>query len=66
VKFHRAVAYFLPVSVRYDEHGHAGAVPRPPNGPGDFLALTKADGFVELPPRSESFPEGFVASFYRW
>jgi molybdopterin molybdotransferase len=66
VKFHRAVAYFLPVSVRYDEHGHAGAVPRPPNGPGDFLALTKADGFVELPPRAESFPEGFVASFYRW
>jgi len=66
VKFHRAVAYFLPVSVRYNELGHAGAVPRPPNGPGDFLALTKADGFVELPPRSESFPEGFVASFYRW
>jgi molybdopterin molybdotransferase len=66
VKFHRAVAYFLPVSVRYDDHGHAGAIPRPPNGPGDFLALTKADGFVELPPRSESFPEGFVASFYRW
>jgi molybdopterin molybdotransferase len=66
VKFHRPVAYFLPVSVRYDDHGHATAVPRPPNGPGDFLALTKADGFVELPPRSEGFPEGFVASFYRW
>lgn len=66
VKFHRAVAYFLPVSVTYDARGHAGAVPRPPNGPGDFLALTKADGFVELPPRSESFPEGFVTSFYRW
>src|SRR6185437_7489443 len=40
VKFHRPVAYFLPVSVRYDDHGHATAVPRPPNGPGDFLALT--------------------------
>jgi molybdopterin molybdotransferase len=66
VKFHRAVAYFLPVSIQHDELGHAGAVPRPPNGPGDFLALTKADGFVELPPRSESFPAGFVASFYRW
>jgi len=66
VKFHRQVAYFLPVSVRYDDRGHAAAVPRPPNGPGDFLALTKADGFIELPPRSEGFPEGFVASFYRW
>ncbi|HEY6925549.1 MAG TPA: molybdopterin molybdotransferase MoeA [Steroidobacteraceae bacterium] len=66
VKFHRNVAYFLPVSVRYDDRGHAAAVPRPPNGPGDFLALTKADGFVELPPRAEGFAEGFVASFYRW
>src|SRR6185437_16666148 len=27
VKFHRAVAYFLPVSVQYDELGHAGAIP---------------------------------------
>jgi molybdopterin molybdotransferase len=66
VRFHRPVAYFLPVSIRYDDHGHAAAVPRPPNGPGDFLALTQADGFVELPPRADGFPEGFVASFYRW
>jgi molybdopterin molybdotransferase len=66
VKFHRPAAYFLPVSIRYDDHGHAAAVPRPPNGPGDFLALTKADGFVELLPRAQGFPEGFVASFYRW
>jgi molybdopterin molybdotransferase len=66
VKFHRSVAYFLPVSVRHDDLGHAAAVPQPPNGPGDFLALTASDGFVELPPRSEAFPQGFVASFYRW
>jgi molybdopterin molybdotransferase len=66
VKFHRAMAYFLPVSIRYDDQGHAAAVPRPPNGPGDFLALTKADGFVELPPGTQEFPKGFIASFYRW
>ncbi|MGH8208608.1 MAG: molybdopterin molybdotransferase MoeA [Steroidobacteraceae bacterium] len=65
-KVNRSVAYFLPVCVRYDELGHAAAVPRPPNGPGDFLALTEADGFVELPPRSEAFPQGFVTSLYRW
>jgi molybdopterin molybdotransferase len=62
----RKMTYFLPVHVRHDNSGHAKAVPRPPNGPGDFLALTAADGFVELPPRAEGFPEGFVASLYRW
>ena len=66
VKFNRTMAYFLPVRVQYDGRGHAIAVPRPPNGPGDFLALTDADGFVELPPQTEVYPEGFVASLYRW
>jgi molybdopterin molybdotransferase len=66
VKYHRSVTYFLPVKVQYDGLGRATAAPRPPNGPGDFLALTEADGFVELPPQPEGFPEGFVASLYRW
>jgi molybdopterin molybdotransferase len=61
-----AVAYFLPVAVQHDAQGRAAAVPRQPNGSGDFLALTVADGFVELPPRAEPFPAGFVADFYRW
>ena len=66
VKLNKTMAYFLPVSVQYDGLGHAVADPRPPNGPGDFLALTAADGFVELPPRAEPYPEGFVATLYRW
>ena len=66
VKLNRTMAYFLPVRVQYDARGHAVAAPRPPNGPGDFLALTEADGFVELPPREEPYPEGFVAHFHRW
>ena len=65
-KFGRAVAYFLPVAVRYDEHGRAAAWPRMPNGSGDFLALAGTDGFVELPPRSDAFPDGFIANLYRW
>jgi molybdopterin molybdotransferase len=65
-EFKRNVTYFLPVEVRYDGFGRGVAVPRPPNGPGDFLALTEADGFVELPPQAQGFPEGFVASLYRW
>jgi len=66
VKLNKTMAYFLPVSVQYNDLGQAVAAPRPPNGPGDFLALTAADGFVELPPRAEPYPEGFVASLYRW
>jgi molybdopterin molybdotransferase len=66
LKFHRPVAYFLPVSVKFDERGRRVALPRPPNGPGDFLALTGADGFLELPPREDAFPQDFVADFYRW
>jgi molybdopterin molybdotransferase len=66
VTYHRNVTYFLPVKAQFDGLGRAVALPRPPNGPGDFLALTAADGFVELPPRVEGFPEGFVASLYRW
>jgi molybdopterin molybdotransferase len=66
VKFHRQVTYFLPVAVRHDARGRPTALPRPPNGPGDFLALAGTDGFVELPPHAEPFPEGFVATLYRW
>jgi molybdopterin molybdotransferase len=66
VKFGKAATtYFLPVSVRVDERGAATAIPERPNGPGDFLALTKTDGFVELPPPAP-FEPGFVARFYRW
>jgi len=66
VKFGRAFTYFLPVSLQYDHRGAPSAIPRRTNGPGDFLGLTAAQGFVELPPSSESFPEGYVADFYRW
>jgi molybdopterin molybdotransferase len=66
VKFGRAFTYFLPVSVQYDDRGRPSAIPRRTNGPGDFLGLTAADGFVELPPSAEAFPEGFVANLYRW
>jgi molybdopterin molybdotransferase len=66
VKFGRSMSSFLPVSVSHDARGEARAVPRFPNGPGDFLALAGTSGFVELPPRAEEFPAGYVASLYRW
>jgi len=66
VQSRRSVAYFLPVCVRHDEIGRALAEPRIPRGSGDFLALTEADGFVELPPQAEAFPAGYLVSLYRW
>ncbi|HYM41404.1 MAG TPA: molybdopterin molybdotransferase MoeA [Steroidobacteraceae bacterium] len=66
VKFGRSMSSFMPVTVRYEEHGLPRAEPRRPNGPGDFLALAGTHGFVELPPRAEEFPAGYVASLYRW
>jgi hypothetical protein len=66
VKFSRAATtYFLPVTVRFDERGAPTAMPAPPNGPGDFLALTKTDGFLELTPPAP-FEPGMVGRFYRW
>jgi molybdopterin molybdotransferase len=66
VKFGRSMSSFLPVAVSHDERGQVRAVPRFPNGPGDFLALAGTQGFVELPPREEEFPAGYVANLYRW
>jgi molybdopterin molybdotransferase len=66
VKFGRSMSSFLPVAVSHDDRGQPRAVPHPPNGPGDFLALAGTQGFVELPPRAEEFPAGYVASLYRW
>jgi molybdopterin biosynthesis enzyme len=62
----RKVASFVPVVLRQDARSGETAVPRPPNGPGDFLSLAGTDGFIELPPQPDPYPAGFVARLYRW
>jgi molybdopterin molybdotransferase len=62
----RPVTSFVPVSIQYDAHGGRTALPRMPNGSGDFLALAGTHGFVELPPRTDAYPQSFVADLYRW
>ena len=62
----RPMAAFVPVSIQYDPDGTRCAVPRKPKGSGDFLALAGTHGFIELPPRTEAYSEGFVADLYRW
>ena len=52
------LTYFLPVAIEHDEWGRPWADPRPPNGSGDFLSLAGTDGFVELPPGPNTYPEG--------
>jgi molybdopterin molybdotransferase len=66
IKRGRTMTSFVPVQTRYDTQGRHFAEPRIPNGSGDFLALAETDGFVELPPQPESYPEGFIANMYRW
>lgn len=62
----RPVATFVPVSIQYHSDGARCALPRTPSGSGDFLALAGTYGFIELPPRPDAYPEGFVADLYRW
>jgi len=66
VTFQPALTYFLPVAVEHDDWGRPWAIPRPPNGSGDFLSLAGTDGFVELPPGPNTYAKGFVTCMYRW
>jgi molybdopterin molybdotransferase len=66
VTFQPPLTYFLPVTIEHDEWGRSWAMPKPPNGSGDFLSLAGTDGFVELPPGPNTYAKGFVTSVYRW
>jgi len=60
------LAYYLPVRLAHDAQGRVAAQPRPTNGSGDFTSLVGSDGFVELPPGPNQYPQGFIAPFHRW
>ena len=62
----RSITYFMPVVCGRGTATPGSASARAPSGSGDFLALAGTDGFVELPPRPEGYPAGFVADFHRW
>jgi molybdopterin molybdotransferase len=62
----RKMTYFMPVALIPQSDAGTRGQPRPPQGSGDFLALAGTDGFVELPPRPDGYPAGFVADFHRW
>lgn len=62
----RKLTYFMPVVLQPAAGKPALASARLPQGSGDFLALAGTDGFVELPPSPEGYPDGFEADLYRW
>jgi molybdopterin molybdotransferase len=66
VDFAGALTYFVPVRMQPDATGMPVAMPVPPPTSGDFSALTRTDGFVELPPERSHFPAGFIATYYSW
>jgi molybdopterin molybdotransferase len=64
--FEKRLAFFLPVTLGYDQQGRALAEPRPTGGSGDFIALAGTDGFVELPCGPRQHRAGLAVPFYRW
>ena len=59
-------AYFLPVKIKSQEDGRLLAEPVFPNVSGDYAALDKSDGFIELLEDTFQFSKGTVARLFRW
>ena len=57
---------FMPVKITSDEWARPWATPCPTNGSGDFAALARTDGFIELAPGPADFAKGYVSRLYRW
>ena len=62
----RKLTFFMPVALDQTGPRPPRAIARPPSGSGDFLTLAGTDGFVELPPSPEGYPQDLVVDFYRW
>ncbi|MGV3587809.1 MAG: molybdopterin molybdotransferase MoeA [Adhaeribacter sp.] len=62
--FRLDLTYFLPVKVAVGSSGMLVANPVHMGGSGDFAALLSADGFLELPPKQNTFSAGEVYVFY--
>ncbi|VAX37439.1 Molybdopterin molybdenumtransferase [hydrothermal vent metagenome] len=58
--------YFLPVKIISTEDGCRTVVPVYTGGSGDFAALGRTDGFIELPSDTFHFLKGLAVPFYQW
>lgn len=59
-----ALTCFLPVTVQSAQDGRLNVTPIFPQNSGDFISLTKTDGFVELSAATFRFRKGSVHRFY--
>lgn len=57
---------FMPARLRIDEAGRQVATVAPARTSGDFTALPRSDGVVELPPAGARLPAGQVVAFHGW
>lgn len=63
---HPTLTCFVPVQVHHDETGRAMAQPLPSRTSGDFCALPRTAGFVQLAPAGCHAAAGSVAPFHEW
>ncbi|HLD69485.1 MAG TPA: molybdopterin-binding protein, partial [Candidatus Omnitrophota bacterium] len=61
-----SLTHFLPVTINFHKNGQLKAQPVSSSGSGDYLALAKSDGFVELKEWQRHFAAKTVVPFYRW
>ncbi len=66
VEFRPQLTCFLPVKLVSNTSGQLLAMPIRTNTSGDFAALSKTDGYIELPLDESEFPAGTVAPLHNW
>lgn len=66
VRVSASLTHFLPVTINFYKDGQFKAQPVSSSGSGDYLALAKSDGFVELKEGQGHFEAKTSALFYRW
>ncbi|MFB0944976.1 MAG: molybdopterin molybdotransferase [Spirosomataceae bacterium] len=66
ITFKPSLSYFLQVKITTDEHATQWATPVRGNGSGDFVNLSHANGFIELPQETMTFEQGEVYRIWRF
>jgi molybdopterin molybdotransferase len=66
VDAHANLTCFVPVRVQHEPHGWTIAHPLPTRTSGDFSALPRTHGFVQLPPSPSAIAAGTPVPLYRW
>ena len=66
VSFKPELTCFLPVRLISGTGGQVLAMPVQTNTSGDFAALSRTDGYIELPAEESLFAAGSAARLYRW